>query len=171
MNPLLIWREELAGLIPRGGLRRDRGGRLFVSDFPRHENPGQVSSHLLAAGFLTEIRGPLAALDATKEKYQSLLSALPALCPAPADAFLPLYALGRRLLRLGAPFSPAAIPALRTALKLIDARDLPGLYLSLAPAAAQAQREGAPLPAALGQMILCALWEGEASTEKGAFPC
>lgn len=155
MNPLDAWRREIRGLIPRGFVRRDQGEGLFVSDYPRRMAESAVSPALLEKGFTVEIAPEdLARIDASPARYRRLLESLPAATPRASDGALFLYALARRIEKTGIPFCAEALPTVRWTLKYMDAGDAPGLYRFLAPAAALAQREKRPLPAALGTLVL-----------------
>ncbi len=166
MSVLDAWRREIRLRLPRGFLRRDQGESLFVSDYPRFG----LSVSWAGTGFTADVRGGLAFLDASPETYRALLSALPPRAAVPADDTLFLWSLARRLENGGAPFSPQAVPLIRSALKLLDAGSTESLYRLLAPAAAEAQRRGAPLPAALGRLILYEM-SGHIPENKEEFPC
>lgn len=160
MSGLAPWRRELRALIPRGFLRRDQGGQLLVSDYPRFPGAEEITARIRRAGYAVLIRERLAYLDGTEEKYEALLRPLlPAPDPAPGEDMPLLESLARRLCREDMSFRPCA--ALRIALKAWDAGDLSGLYAALAPEIARLQREKLPLPAAAGVLILAALNEGK----------
>ena len=159
MSALDPWRRELRGLIPRGFLRRDQGEGLFVSDYPRHGEEAAVSGVLRDRGFSVSVRDSLAYIDAAPEQYQKLLDGVPDADIAPTEETLALYALGMRLIRSKAEFSPEALPALRLTLKYLDAKDWKGLYQALSPLSTLAQRQHRPLPTALGKLILASLSE------------
>ena len=159
MSALDLWRRELRLIIPRVFLRRDQGDGLFVSDYPRQGESAAVSARLREMGFSVTVRGTTAYLDASADRYQALLNALPQTEPEPAEDALPLYALAQRLLRGGAPFTPEAVSAVRLSLKMLDAGDFSGLYRALSPLSAEAQRKRQPLPAALGRLILFSLYQ------------
>ena len=157
MSGLDPWRQALRLRIPRGFLRRDPGDMLFISDYPR------LGVHIdwTGTGFFAKEAGGLARLDAGEDAYRALLESLPPCDPALSDGTLYLISLARRLEKSGGPFFPDALPLIRAALKQLDAKDLKGLYRFLAPAAAEAQRKGAPLPAALGRLILSGISDNE----------
>lgn len=155
MSALDPWRRALRARIPCGFLRRDQGAGLFISDYPRLG----VEVDWAGTGFFAKEENGLARLDAAEEAYRALLLGLPLRDPAPNDETLFLFSLARRLEKSGAPFSPNALPIVRETLKYLDEGDLNGLYRFLSPAAAKAQRLHAPLPAALGRLILDDLWE------------
>lgn len=159
MSALDEWRREARAQIPRGFLRRDQGESLFISDYPRHGEEAAVSARLRDNGFTVALRGGLAGIDGKIEKYGALLGgASPPPAPAEDDS-LYLWALARKIERGGGKVTEEALPTLRETLKYLDAGDWPGLYRFLSPAAALAQRRRAPLPAALGRLILRELSE------------
>ena len=155
MSALDPWRRELRARIQFGFLRRDQGAGLFISDYPRLG----VKIDWTGTGFFAKEENGLARLDAAEETYRALLLGLPLRDPAPRDETLFLFSLARRLEKSGAPFSRDALPLVRETLKYLDEGGLNGLYRCLFPAAAKAQRLHAPLPAALGRLILHELWE------------
>lgn len=165
MNPLDAWRRELTGLIPGGFLRRDRlAAYLLVSDYPaRCENPEKVTQALEAAGYTVFLQNGLAHLDGTEEKYQSLLSALPALSPPPlTEENAALVLLAGRILRTGGEEND--LPFLRFTLKCLDAGDERSLLAGLPPMIAVLQRQKKKPPLSAAKLILCSL-------ERSACPC
>ncbi len=154
MNVLDPWRRALRPLIPRGFLRRDQGDGLFVSDYPRYGDAEAVSARIEAAGFQAEIAGGLARIAPETSTAAALLDAAAPCQPTVTDENLFLYSLARRIAGANAPLTPETEKAVWTALKLLDAGDMQGLYRFLSPAAALAQRRHRPLPGGLGRMIL-----------------
>ena len=157
MSVLSPWRQTLRLLIPKGFLRRDQGDGLFVSDYPRYENAETVSAHIEAAGFQAHATDCLARITPEAETTAVLLNAAPACIPAMTDENLFLHSLARRIAGANAPLTPETEKAVWTALKYLDAGDMPGLYRFLSPAAALAQRQHCALPGGLGRWILCFL--------------
>ena len=154
MNVLDAWRQALRPLIPKGFLRRDQGDGLFVSDYPRYGEADSISARLEKAGFRVEIADGLARVTPETETLAALLNAVPACLPAVTDENLFLHSLARRIAEGNALLTPETEKTVGTALKYLDAGDMPGLYRFLSPAAALAQRKHLFLPAGLGRMIL-----------------
>lgn len=167
MKPLDGWRGELRGLIPRGFLRRDQGiEAVFISDYPRLADERAVTRRLTDAGYRVQISGSLAHIDGTEEKYLSLLSALPCPSPPPRDDTLYHWSLAQRLLRAQTPLESQPLPLLGQWMKRLEAGD-EGAIRDIAAYAARCQREGMPLPAAAGKLILCFL----SDLQGGITPC
>ncbi len=158
MSPIKEWREELRRLIPRGFVRRDQGGGLLVSDYPRWGEAEKVTASLLRAGYTVRLDKGLAYLDGGLEKYRALAMNLPEARPAPTDETLTLYSLGQRLTRMGGDITEENLPLMRLTVKYLDSGDLPGLQRLLPPACAEAQRKHIPLPIGAGQLILSELY-------------
>ncbi len=165
MNVLDGWRREIRALIPRGFLRRDQGNGLFISDYPRFGGAEQIKKALENAGYRVDGASGPARIDAAEEKYCRLLLSAPPERPQPRDRTLNLYALAGRLSASSGALREDNLPQVRETLKLLDARDLAGLYRYLSPAAAEAQRRHAPLPPGLGDWILYVLWDSETEGE------
>ncbi len=165
MNPLDAWRRELTGLIPDGFLRRDRlAAYLLVSDYPaRCESPENITRALETAGYTVTLQNGLAHLDGTEEKYQSLLSSLPALpLPPLTEENAALALLAGRILRTGGEEND--LPFLRFTLKCLDAGDEQALLAGLPPMIAVLQRQKKKPPLGAAGLILCYL-------ERSAGPC
>ena len=77
MNICEQWRQEIKALFPCGFVRISREtGFLFVSDFPvRAENAGAIRQALENAGYQVTIRGQIAFIDGTEEKYRQAAAA------------------------------------------------------------------------------------------------
>lgn len=157
MNALDPWRQALRPLIPRGFLRRDQGDGLFVSDYPRYGEAETVSARIESAGFRVTVTDGLARITPEKSTCEALLNAAPICQPTVTDENLFLYSLTRRIAEGNAPLIPETEKTVWTALKLLDAGDMPGLYRFLSSSAALAQRQHRALPAGLGKLILCFL--------------
>ena len=158
MNPLALWRDELRPLITRGFLRRDQGDALFISDFPRHGETEAVCAAITQAGFIVSIDNGLARIDATPQKYQAMMQALPETPHCmPNDATLYLFSLARRLAAMDVPLPRQPLAPIRFVLKCLEARDLAALSRHFPPFLARLQREKKDLPAAAGKLILAAL--------------
>ena len=154
MSVLNPWRQTLRPLISKGFLRRDQGDGLFVSDYPRYGDAEAVSARIEAAGFRVTVTDGLARVTPEKSTCEALLNAAPACMPPVTDENLFLYSLARRIAESDAPLTPETERTVWTALKYLDAGDMPGLYRFLSPAAALAQRQHRALPGGLGRMIL-----------------
>lgn len=154
MSVLNPWRQTLRPLIPKGFLRRDQGDGLFVSDYPRYGDAEAVSARIEAAGFRVTVTDGLARITPEKSTCEALLNAAPFCQPIVTDENLFLYSLARRIAESDAPLTPETEQTVWTALKYLDAGDMPGLYRFLSPAAALAQRLHRALPGGLGRMIL-----------------
>ncbi len=154
MSVLEPWRHTLRPLIPKGFLRRDQGNGLFVSDYPRHGDAEAVSARIEKAGFQVKLADGLARITPESETLAALLDAEPLCQPTVADENLFLYSLARRIAETDAPLTPETEKTVWTALKYLDAGDMPGLYRFLSPAAALGQRQHCPLPGGIGKMIL-----------------
>lgn len=154
MSVLDPWRQTLRPLIPKGFLRRHQGDGLFVSDYPRYGDAEAVSARIEAAGFRVTVTDGLARITPEKSTCEALLNAAPACMPPVTDENLFLYSLARRIAESDAPLTPETEQTVWTALKYLDAGDIPGLYRFLSPAAALAQRQHRALPGGLGRMIL-----------------
>ena len=167
MRLLDAWRRELRALIPAGFLRRDRGGALFVSDFPRRAADGAFLFQSLAdAGYTAETGADgLARIGVTRRKLRAFLDALPASRPAPTESTLALYALADCLERHPAPLEDQRTADLYEIIKLLDQEDQTALESRLRPLIALRQREKAPLPAAGGRMIFAYLSGKEGADE------
>lgn len=72
MNIAEQWRQEIKALLPCGFLRISReAGFLFVSDFPaRAKEHESILRALENAGFQVTLRGRMAFVDGTEEKYR-----------------------------------------------------------------------------------------------------
>lgn len=165
MNPLDAWRRELGNLIPGGFLRRDRlSPYLLVSDYPaRCENPEKITKALEAAGYIVFLQNGLAHLDGTEEKYQALLSVLPALpLPPLTEQNAALVLLAGRILHTGGKEND--FPFLRFILKCLDAGDEQALPAGLPSMIAVLQRQKKRPPLGAAKLILCYL-------ERSAGPC
>ncbi len=154
MSVLDPWRQALRPLIPKGFLRRDQRDGLFVSDYPRYGDAPAVSARIESAGFRAAISDGLAHIVPEAENAAALLNAAPACMPSITDENLFLHSLARRIAESDAPLTPETEKTVWTALKYLDAEDMPGLYRFLSPAAALAQRQRLLLPGGLGRMIL-----------------
>lgn len=159
MSALDPWRQTLRPLIPKGFLRRDQGEGLFVSDYPRYGEAEAVSARIEKAGFRAELADGLARITPERSTCEALLNAAPLCKPSITDENLFLHSLARRIAEGNAPLTPETEQTVRTALKYLDAGDMPGLYRFLSPAAALAQRQHQALPGGLGRMILRFLTE------------
>ncbi len=157
MSALVAWREELRRLIPRGFLRRDQGDGLFASDYPRHGEETPVSDALRRAGYTVDLRGSLAHVDGSVDKYRALAGSLRDAEPPPTEESFWLRSLALHLQRTGAEPCPENLYLIRLTLKALDAGDLPGLERLLPPAVAEAQQKHIPLPKAAGQLIIYAI--------------
>ncbi len=153
-SPLNAWREEMRRLIPRGFLRRDQGDGLFVSDYPRHGEEAPVSEALRQAGYTVGLRGGLAHVDGSPEKYRALADGLPEGKAPLSEELFWLCSLAAHLQKTGAEITADNLPLLRLTLKKLDEGDLTGLQRLLPPAVAEAQRKRVSPPRAVGQMVL-----------------
>lgn len=154
MSALDPWRQTLRPLIPKGFLRRDQGDGLFFSDYPRYGDAEAVSARIEAAGFRVTVTDGLARITPNMKTAAALLDAVPMCMPSITDENLFLYSLARRIAESDAPLTPETEKTVWSALKYLDAGDMPGLYRFLSPAAALAQRQHCALPGGLGRMIL-----------------
>ena len=168
MSVLDPWRQALRPLIPKGFLRRDQGDGLFVSDYPRYGDAEAVSARIETAGFRVTVTEGLAYIIPTAETLAALLNAAPVCQPTVTDENLFLHSLARRIAEKNAPLIPETEQTVWTALKYLDAGDMPGLYRFLSPAAALAQRQHRPLPGGLGKMILRFLSEQSSELRVGS---
>ncbi len=157
MNALDPWRQALRPLIPKGFLRRDQEGGLFVSDYPRYGDACSISARIEAAGFRVTVTASLARITPKAETTAALLNAAPVCAPPVTDENQFFSSLARRIAGTDAPLTPETESAVWTALKYLDAEDRTGLYRFLSPAAALAQRQHRPLPGGLGRIILAFL--------------
>ena len=163
MSALDAWREAARARIPRGFLRRDRGGGLFVSDYPRYPGGGNVTLALQRAGFRVRVDGPLAYLNLAPAQIEEKAAACPIESPAPTDEALFPWALANRLIRNGGPVAEDDMPFVCLTLKRLDAGDLNALAKALSPLSALRQRQRRPLPAAIGRLILADLCRNSGS--------
>lgn len=144
---------------------------LWVSDLPRKGvECAALPAALYQAGF--EIRPDEAArlwyVDWTMERWQQLLKALPAECPAlPAgEEYHEIYALCRLWLLHPAAFAPQQLPVLRRVVKLMA--QPPAVLLrsvrALHEEAAVQLRQGKPVAHCAGALL--AAWLAEHDGEK-----
>jgi len=167
MSPLLPFRRLLRPLIPHGFLRRDKqAGSLFISDYPRFDQAGQVTKAIETAGFSVRLSGGLAHITPGEKLFFSLLSLLP--CPpvSPRDDTLYACSLARRLLAHPAADSAQPVAEMMQWLKRLDEKD-PGVFADIGAYCALCQRERRGMPSLAGKMILCALNDDEGGIE----PC
>ena len=167
MRALDRWRRELNSLIPRGFLRRDRGGGLFASDYPRFEGAEDVTEKLLRAGYRVEVEGSLSRIDGNEEKYQAFFGALPCVDPVPEDHTLYTVSLAQRLIRADTKPEDEPLDGYPALLKMLDEGKWREAADHAAAWAARCQRQGRRAPSAAGKMLLLALPEGKG----GNTPC
>lgn len=104
MNIAEQWRQEIKALLPCGFLRISReAGFLFVSDFPaRTEERESILQALQMAGYCVIIRGQMAFMDGTEEKYRQAAEwKMPCCAVRKTDANMRLLYAARLMMEKG----------------------------------------------------------------------
>ncbi len=161
MKTIALWCAELRILL--GGncflhvARQDDA--LFITDYPARVPGAPAYESVLQSGFVVTGLPGLWLIDAAPQRYAAWAAALPEVAlPPMTDANLPLWSLAFRLLSSSTPPQQQPLHLLRAGLKCLetDAEQLPDRLL---PLLADAQRQGIPLPTALGAYIALHLKE------------
>lgn len=149
-------------------VRRDRLARaLFVSDFPRHLTPGEISAvneRLDKNGIAVRLEGGLALLDFTLSRYEHFLRALEE-GSSKSSASAPESVLGlcRILQKHPAALQEDMLPHLKDALLLWDRERMAELQQYAGNLLAIALRTGKSAPGFMVPLLL--------SARTGETPC
>lgn len=163
MNIAEQWRQEIKALLPCGFLRISReAGFLFVSDFPaRVQETERILQALENAGFHVTLRGRMAFLDGTEEKYRKVSETeIPGVSLRETDANSRLLYAARLLMEKGKDENFALC---REVMRLTALKDDKGLE-KLPEQLALFLRKNEPLSFLAGKILLQYISQREEKT-------